>query len=45
MEASNDTDFRPDHALADGDVVSGDGWALEAVTTPGPHREPHGLRG
>ena len=28
-------DFRPDHALADGDVVSGDGWALEAVTTPG----------
>jgi glyoxylase-like metal-dependent hydrolase (beta-lactamase superfamily II) len=35
MEASNDTDFRPDHALADGDVVSGDGWALEAVTTPG----------
>jgi glyoxylase-like metal-dependent hydrolase (beta-lactamase superfamily II) len=35
MEASNDTDFRPDHALADGDVVSGDGWSLEAVTTPG----------
>jgi glyoxylase-like metal-dependent hydrolase (beta-lactamase superfamily II) len=35
MEASNDTDFRPDHALADSDVVSGDGWALEAVTTPG----------
>jgi glyoxylase-like metal-dependent hydrolase (beta-lactamase superfamily II) len=35
MEASNDLGFRPDHALADGDVVSGDGWALEAVTTPG----------
>ena len=35
MEASNDTDFRPDYALADGDVVSGDGWSLEAVTTPG----------
>jgi glyoxylase-like metal-dependent hydrolase (beta-lactamase superfamily II) len=35
MEASNDIDFRPDHALADGDVVSGDGWALEAITTPG----------
>lgn len=35
MEASNDTDFRPDHALADGDVVEGDGFALEAVTTPG----------
>jgi glyoxylase-like metal-dependent hydrolase (beta-lactamase superfamily II) len=35
MEASNDIDFRPDHALADGEVVSGDGWALEAVATPG----------
>lgn len=35
MEASNDLDFRPDHALADGDVVSGDGWAVETVTTPG----------
>jgi glyoxylase-like metal-dependent hydrolase (beta-lactamase superfamily II) len=35
MEASNDIDFRPDHALADGDVVSGEGWALEAVATPG----------
>ena len=28
-------DFRPDLALADGEVVSGDGWTLEAVTTPG----------
>jgi glyoxylase-like metal-dependent hydrolase (beta-lactamase superfamily II) len=35
MEASNDTDFRPDHTLADGEVVSGDGFALEGVTTPG----------
>src|SRR3954468_1280866 len=35
MEASNDMDFRPDHALADGDVVSGEGWAVEAVATPG----------
>ncbi len=35
LDASNDTDFRPDHALADGEVVSGDGWTLEAVTTPG----------
>jgi glyoxylase-like metal-dependent hydrolase (beta-lactamase superfamily II) len=35
MEASNDTDFRPDHALADGEAVSGDGWTLEAVATPG----------
>jgi glyoxylase-like metal-dependent hydrolase (beta-lactamase superfamily II) len=35
MEASNDLDFRPDVALADGAVVSGEGFALEAVTTPG----------
>jgi glyoxylase-like metal-dependent hydrolase (beta-lactamase superfamily II) len=35
LDASNDTDFRPDHALADGDVVSGAGFALEAITTPG----------
>lgn len=35
MEASGDLDFRPDRVLADGEVVSGDGWSLEAVTTPG----------
>ncbi|MEA2872680.1 MAG: hypothetical protein QOH67_2656 [Hyphomicrobiales bacterium] len=35
MEASNDTEFRPDRALADGDVVSGAGWTIEALTTPG----------
>ena len=35
MEASNDLDFRPDVALADGEVASGDGFALEGVTTPG----------
>jgi glyoxylase-like metal-dependent hydrolase (beta-lactamase superfamily II) len=35
MEASNDMDFRPDHAMADGEVVSGDGFALEGVATPG----------
>src|SRR5262245_25953655 len=34
-EASNDTDFRPDRALADGEVISGAGWTIEAVTTPG----------
>jgi glyoxylase-like metal-dependent hydrolase (beta-lactamase superfamily II) len=28
-------DFRPDVALPDGEVVSGDGWTLEALTTPG----------
>jgi glyoxylase-like metal-dependent hydrolase (beta-lactamase superfamily II) len=35
LEASGDREFRPDTALADGDVVAGDGWALEAVATPG----------
>src|ERR1700751_1675410 len=35
LDASNDTDFRPDRALVDGEVVSGDGWTIEAITTPG----------
>jgi len=35
LDASGDHDFRPDVALKDGDVVSGDGWTIEAVATPG----------
>lgn len=35
IEASADTDFMPDRRLADGEVVSGDGWRIEAITTPG----------
>jgi glyoxylase-like metal-dependent hydrolase (beta-lactamase superfamily II) len=35
LEASGDMEFRPDVTLADGAVVPGDGWTLEAVTTPG----------
>jgi len=35
LDASADMDFRPDVALADGDVVTGDGWTIEALTTPG----------
>jgi glyoxylase-like metal-dependent hydrolase (beta-lactamase superfamily II) len=35
MDASNDTEFRPDRTLADGDVVTGSGWTIEAVATPG----------
>jgi glyoxylase-like metal-dependent hydrolase (beta-lactamase superfamily II) len=35
MEASGDMDFRPDCALTDGEMVSGSGWTLEAVATPG----------
>jgi glyoxylase-like metal-dependent hydrolase (beta-lactamase superfamily II) len=35
LDASADRDFRPDVALKDGEVVSGDGWTVEAVATPG----------
>jgi len=35
LDASADRDFRPDVALKDGEVVAGDGWAVEAVATPG----------
>jgi glyoxylase-like metal-dependent hydrolase (beta-lactamase superfamily II) len=34
-ESGGDWDFRPDVILKDGDVISGDGWQLEAVATPG----------
>jgi glyoxylase-like metal-dependent hydrolase (beta-lactamase superfamily II) len=35
LDASADMDFAPDVKLSDGEVVSGDGWTMEAVTTPG----------
>ena len=35
LDASADHDFKPGHALADGDAVAGNGWTLEAVHTPG----------
>jgi len=35
LDSSGDRDFRPDIAVADGDVIQGDGWALESVATPG----------
>jgi glyoxylase-like metal-dependent hydrolase (beta-lactamase superfamily II) len=35
LDASADLDFRPDIALADGAVVAGNGWTIEALTTPG----------
>src|SRR5262249_40506004 len=34
MDASNDTEFRPDRTLADGDAVPGPGWPITAVPTP-----------
>ena len=35
LDASNDTEFRPDRVLADGEVVPGPGVTVEAVATPG----------
>jgi glyoxylase-like metal-dependent hydrolase (beta-lactamase superfamily II) len=35
-----DVDFRPDVVLGDGDAVSGPGWSLEALFTPG-HAPDH----
>ncbi|MBB2970068.1 MBL fold metallo-hydrolase [Mesorhizobium sp. RMAD-H1] len=35
LDASADTDFRPDIAIADEAVIEGDGWALRAIHTPG----------
>lgn len=32
---SSDLSFVPDIALSDGETISGDGWALSAVLTPG----------
>jgi glyoxylase-like metal-dependent hydrolase (beta-lactamase superfamily II) len=35
LDASADMEFKPDIALPDGAVVTGPGWTLEAVATPG----------
>jgi glyoxylase-like metal-dependent hydrolase (beta-lactamase superfamily II) len=35
LDSSADLDFRPDIALTDGETVSGRGWTLQAVATPG----------
>ena len=34
-ESGADRDFAPDIMVRDGEIIHGDGWALEAVTTPG----------
>ena len=39
-DAAFDPDYRPDRVLADGESVSGPGWTLEAVATPG-HTSNH----
>lgn len=35
LDASADIDFQPDIALADNELVEGDGWTLRAIHTPG----------
>lgn len=40
VEEGADFDFMPDHKVADGDIVTGDGWTMEGVHTPG-HTSNH----
>ena len=40
LDAGIDRDFVPDIALADGELIAGDGWRIEAVATPG-HAPDH----
>lgn len=40
VEEGADHDFRPDVSLVDGDIVSGPGWTLSAMHTPG-HTSNH----
>ncbi len=35
LDESHEADFRPDIEVADGQLISGPGWTLEAITTPG----------
>lgn len=39
-DAAFDRDYRPDRVLADGEQVTGEGWTLTAVATPG-HTSNH----
>ncbi|MBI1212989.1 MAG: MBL fold metallo-hydrolase [Alphaproteobacteria bacterium] len=40
IEEANDTGFKPDRSVRDGDVIEGDGWSFECVFTPG-HTSNH----
>jgi ABC-type multidrug transport system ATPase subunit/glyoxylase-like metal-dependent hydrolase (beta-lactamase superfamily II) len=40
VEEGADREFAPDHRVADGEVITGDGWTLEGVHTPG-HTSNH----
>ncbi|MEH6829039.1 MBL fold metallo-hydrolase, partial [Parasphingorhabdus sp.] len=39
-DESFDKEYKPDRILADGETISGDGWTIEAVATPG-HTSNH----
>lgn len=39
-DAAFDPDYAPDRILADGECISGEGWTMEAVATPG-HTSNH----
>lgn len=39
-DESFDKEYQPDQIMADGDTISGDGWTIEAVATPG-HTSNH----
>lgn len=39
-DAAFDSDYRPDRVLKDGETVTGSGWTLQAVATPG-HTSNH----
>ncbi len=39
-DSAFDPSYAPDHVMTDGEIVSGDGWTLQAVTTPG-HTSNH----
>lgn len=39
-DAAFDPTYKPDHVLADGERITGDGWTIEAVATPG-HTSNH----
>ena len=39
-DAAFDAEYMPDRVLADGETISGEGWTLEAVATPG-HTSNH----
>lgn len=46
LDANADFDFRPDFVLRDKDTVTGPGWTIEAVATPGhtPNHMAYALR-